>query len=125
VSTWKFSPSLNPPLIHPNAKQAKIHGDYNALLCPVMKFGGHLFWTCPRLWIGSKKGKGKSVLKMAKWAHFEIYGLIFAQIESDHYSGFSRFGRIGKQGIIRGFLSLPFLPCNESIGMTIWVNFDE
>jgi hypothetical protein len=37
-----------------------------------MKFGGHLFWTRPRGRDFTGKGRREAVLKIAKWALFEI-----------------------------------------------------
>jgi hypothetical protein len=50
-----------------------------------------------------EKGIRIPVLKMAKWAHFGILGLIFDQIESDRFTGFSKYARIGKPGLNCGF----------------------
>ena len=51
-------------------------------------------------------GYRMAVLKMSKWALFEILDLIIAQMKSGPFAGFSKNARIGKQGILWGFRDL-------------------
>jgi len=71
-----------------------------------LQFGWHFFSNRTSLIWRLFSGYKTRVLKMLEWALFAILGMNSAWMGLEHFTRFSKNGRIGKRGVLWGFRGL-------------------